>query len=43
MELKGIISDMSIHIASKFPLVNKYQYPSNDKEDTFIESEIQKV
>ena len=35
MELKGTVSDMPINIASKFPIINKYQYPFNDKEDTF--------
>ena len=43
MELKGTVSDMPINIASKFPIINKYQYPFNDKEDTFIKSKIQKV
>ena len=41
MEVTGTVSDMSRNIASN--LVNKYQYPFNDKEDAFIESEIQNL
>ena len=34
---------MPINIASNPPIINKYQYPFNDKEDAFIESEIQNL
>ena len=34
---------MPINIASNLPIINKYQYPFNEKEDAFIESEIQNL
>ena len=34
---------MPINIASNLSIINKYQYPFNDKEDVFIESEIQNI
>ena len=40
MEEIGTVSGMPINIASNLPIINKYQYPFNDKEDAFIESEI---
>ena len=43
MEIIGTVSGMRINIASNLPIINKYQYPSNDTEDVFIESEIQNL
>ena len=34
---------MRINIAANLPIINKYQYPSNDTDDVFIESEIQNL
>ena len=41
MEKIRTVSGMPINIASNLPIINKYQYPFNDKEDAFIQSEIQ--
>ena len=43
MEVIGFVSGMPINIASNLPIINKYQYPFNDKEDAFSESEIQNL
>ena len=43
MEVTGTVSGMSRNIASNLAIINKYQYPFNDKEDAFIESEIQNL
>ena len=43
MELTGTVSVKPINIASNLPIINKYQYPFNDKGDAFIESEIQNL
>ena len=43
MEVTSTVSSMPINIASNLSIINKYQYPFNDKEDAFIESEIQSV
>ena len=37
LEVIGTVSGMPIDIASNLPVINKYQYPFNDKEDVFIE------
>ena len=34
---------MPVNTASNLPIINKYHYPFNDKEDAFIESEIQNL
>ena len=41
MEVISTVSGMPVNTASNLPIINKYQYPFNDKEDAFIESEIQ--
>ena len=41
MEKIRTVSGMPINIASNLPIINKYQYPFSDKEDAFIQSEIQ--
>ena len=41
MEVISTVSGMPINTASNLPIVNKHQSPFNDKEDAFIESEIQ--
>ena len=43
MKVISTVSGMPINIASSLPIINKYQYPFNDKEDAFIESEIQNL
>ena len=43
VEVISIVSSMPIDIASNLPIINKYQYPFNDKVDAFIESEIQNL
>ena len=43
MEVIGTVSGMPINIASNLPIINRYQYPFNDKEDAFSESEIQNL
>ena len=43
MEVIGTVSGVPIDIASNLPIINKYQYPFNDKEDVFIESKIQNL
>ena len=43
LEVIGTVSGMPIDIASNLPVINKYQYPFNDKEDVFIESKIQNL
>ena len=43
MEVINTVSGMPINIASNLPTINKYQYPFNDKEDAFIDSEIQNL
>ena len=43
MEVTGTVSGMSRNIASNLAIINKYQYRFNDKEDAFIESEIQNL
>ena len=43
MEVISTVLGMPINIASNLPITNKYQYPFNDKEDAFIESEIQNL
>ena len=43
MEVISTVSGMPINIASNLTITNKYQYPFNDKEDAFIESEIQNL
>ena len=43
MEVISTVSGMPINIASNLPITKKYQYPFNDKEDAFIESEIQNL
>ena len=43
MEVIGTVSAMPIDIASNPPIINKYQYSFNDKEDVFIESKIQNL
>ena len=43
MEVTGTVSGMSRKIASNLAIINKYQYRFNDKEDAFIESEIQNL
>ena len=40
MKVIGTVSGMPISIASNLPIINKYQYLFNDKENAFIESEI---
>ena len=43
MEVISTVSRMPTNIASNLPIINKYKYPFNDKEDAFIESEIQNL
>ena len=43
VEVISIVSGMPIDIVSNLPIVNKYQYPFNDKVDAFIESGIQNL
>ena len=43
MEVIGTVSGMSINIASNLSTINKYQYSFNDKDDSFIGSEIQNI
>ena len=43
MEVISTVSGMPVNTASNLPIINKYQYPFNDKEDAFIESEIQNL
>ena len=43
MEVIGTILGMPINITSNLPVIKKYQPPFNEKEDTFIESEMQNV
>ena len=43
MEVIGTVSGMSINIASNLSTINKYQYSFNDKDDSFIGSEIQNL
>ena len=44
MEVLSTVSGMPINIASNLPIINKCQYPCfNDKEDAFIEPEIQNL
>ena len=43
LEVIGTVSAMPIDIASNPPIINKYQYSFNDKEDVFIESKIQNL
>ena len=43
MEVISTVSGMPINTASNLPIINKYQYPFNDKEDAFIKSEIQNL
>ena len=43
MEVIGTVSAKPIDIASNPPIINKYQYSFNDKEDVFIESKIQNL
>ena len=43
MEVISTVSLTPTNIASNLPIINKYRYPFNDKEDAFIEFEIQNL
>lgn len=43
MEVIDTISGMPINTTSNLPIIKKCQYAFNEKEDAFIESEIQNL
>ena len=43
MEVIDTISGMPINTTSNLPIIKKRQYTFNEKEDAFIESEIQNL
>ena len=43
MEVIGTVSGMPINNTSNLSIINRYQYPFNDKGDAFIGSEIQNL